>query len=67
MKTYSFWYSETDTFKGYFQAEDKAKARALLLRIQDGELATIDLPEWESKSKNFDFELDIDTLEELEG
>lgn len=67
MKTYSFWYSETDTFKGYFQAEDKAKARALLLRIENGELDTTDLPEWESKSKNYDVELDIDSLEELEG
>jgi hypothetical protein len=66
-KLYSFWYTESDTFKGYFRAEDKAQARALLLRIQNGELDTTDLADWDSKSKDYALELDIDTLEELEG
>lgn len=66
-KLYSFWYTEAETFKGYFEAEDEAKARALLLRIQNGELDTTDLPEWNSRAKNYELEFDIETLEELEG
>ena len=63
MTQFSFWYSETSTFKGYFEADSLEEAKKLLEQINDGEISLDDLPSFENKSKEFGLEAELDTLE----
>lgn len=65
MPTYSFWYSETATYKGYFVADNEEHAKALLEKVRNHqEINVEDLPDWEAKLKEYDVEIDPQTLAE---
>lgn len=66
MPTYSFWYTEQETFKGYFEAKDAEEARKLLGQLQDGEIDYTDIETWESKGKDYSLDIGIETLTELD-
>ena len=67
MKTYTFWYTESYTYKGGFEAESLEQAQELLAKVfDDGELNFEDLPEFWSKDKGYDAEYSPETLEEHE-
>lgn len=53
-----FWYSEEIVNKAYFVAESEEQGRELLRQVQDGEIFLEDLPEFYSKSKNYEATLD---------
>ena len=65
MATFSFWYSETYTNKGFFEADSEEQAQELLGKVQYGELGLEDLPSWGFKDKGYDFEAEPSTLEEI--
>jgi len=65
MKTYSIWFSETDTYKMFFQAESLEEAEKLIYKVRSGELDTTDLPKMEKVGKNYEEEFATETLEEL--
>jgi hypothetical protein len=64
MNDYTFWYSETNTYKAGFKAENFQQAQDLLSQVFDGETPIEDLPEFWSKGKDFEFEYSPETLEE---
>lgn len=63
MPTYTFWYSETATYKGYFTAENLEQAKELLAKT-GREINAEDLPNWEQKLKEFEVEVSPETLAE---
>ena len=63
-KRYSFWYSEVDTFKGYFNAENIEEADEMLKLLNNGDISLEDLSNFTNVSK--DYEL-IAEPAELEG
>ena len=65
MAQFEFWYSETQTFKGYFEAESIEEAVKLLEQAQDGEIAFDDLPQWWNKDKGFELEFDPNSVKEI--
>jgi hypothetical protein len=64
MKTYTFWYSETYTYKAGFQAESLEEAKKLLNDVFDGERDINTLPEFWFKDKGYETEYSSDTIEE---
>lgn len=58
MKEYTIWYSETQTFKGYFKANNKEEAIAKLTQLRDGEIDFDDIRDWFEKGKDTFLELD---------
>ena len=66
-KGYTFWYTESYTNKGYFEAESKEEALALLAKVASGDTCLDELPEWWYKDKGYELDMSTDTLEELEG
>jgi hypothetical protein len=67
MPKFTFWYSETYTNKGWFEAENEAEARQLLSKVQDGDLDINELPNLGFKDKGYDLEISPETLEEIEN
>lgn len=65
MKTYSIWFSEIDTYKMFFQAENLEEAQKLINKVSSGEIDTTDLPEMEKVGKKYEEEFAENTLEEL--
>jgi hypothetical protein len=53
-KKYSFWYSEVQTNKGYFVAENEQEANEMLKLVNDGDISLDDLSGFHSKSKEFE-------------
>ena len=66
MGKYAVWYDQTDTYKLWLEADSLEQAKALLQRVNTGELGVEDLPEFDSKLKGVEIQVAIDTLEELE-
>lgn len=64
MKHYTFWYQETDTYRGHFEAESLEQAKAMLENVFDGEGMLSDLPKFEAVGKGYDAEYSPETLEE---
>lgn len=64
-KTYSFWYDETTTCKGYVDAEDLYQAFELIKQAQNGEIAFEDLPGFIEKPKSATIEVDFDSVGEV--
>jgi hypothetical protein len=63
LKQYTFWYSETDTYKAGFMAANDDEAKELLAKVFDtGELSLDDLPDAWSKSKSIETEYAPETL-----
>lgn len=65
-KTYTFWYSETYTYKGGFDAENLEEAKELLSKVFDGEIGIEELPEFWNKDKGYEADYSPETLEEWE-
>jgi hypothetical protein len=63
-KRYSFWYSQIETFKGYFTAENQEAADEMLKLLNDGDISLDDLENFLATAK--DYEL-IAEQAELEG
>ena len=64
MATYSIWYTEAETYKGYFEAENAEAAKKLLHDLEDGFINFDDLPDWYSKGKDYSLNIAHETLEE---
>ena len=66
-KTFTFWYSETVTYKGWFEAESIEQARELLEQVMSADIdMEADLPKFGFKDKGFELEIDLGTIEEIE-
>lgn len=65
MRLYSIWFSETDTYKMFFQAKNLEEAQKLINKIRSGEINTTDLPEMEKVGKSFEEDYVMESLEEL--
>jgi hypothetical protein len=63
MKRYVFWYSETLTSKGFFDAESLEEAQELLSRFEQGEIGSSDLPSFSDSLKAVEVEVDLSSLE----
>ena len=63
-KRYSFWYSEVQTFKGYFNAENQQEADEMLKLLNDGDISLEDLSGFQTKTKEYEL---IAEPAELEG
>lgn len=64
MKTYTFWYNETHTYKGGFHAKSLEEAKELLRKAFNNDIDMNDLPDFWYKDKGYDFELAPETIEE---
>ena len=53
-----FWYSEEIVYKAFFTAESEEQAKSLMKQLEDGEITTDDLPDFYSKSKNYEVNFD---------
>ena len=65
MPSYEIWYSESYTYKAWFDAENKEEAVKLLEQVQNGDLMIDDLPEFGNKDKGYELELGPSEVEEL--
>ena len=66
MATYAIWYSEVETFKGYFEAETEKEARELMEKVRDGIIDYTDIEGWESRAKDYSLDVGLDTLKQLD-
>lgn len=62
MPTYEFWYSETDTYKAWFDAKNSRQAEKLLREVFDGDKVLGDLPNFDNNSKDYDADYSPETL-----
>lgn len=53
-KRYSFWYSEVQTHKGYFNAENEDEANEMLKLVNAGDISLEDLSGFMSKIKEYE-------------
>jgi len=53
-KKYSFWYSEVQTFKGYFNAENQQEADEMLKLVNNGDISLEDLSGFQTKTKEYE-------------
>ena len=66
MPTYTFWYSETYTNKGWFTADNLEHAKKLLEEIEQGEASFDELTDWGYKDKGYDLDIDPVSIEEID-
>jgi hypothetical protein len=62
MPTYEFWYSETDTYKAWFDAKNSRQAKKLLREVFEGDKVLGDLPNFDNNSKDYDADYSPETL-----
>lgn len=67
MARYTVWYSETYTYKAWFEAESKEHAQELLEQVRGSEIDVEELPEFGNKDKNYELDIAVETLEEVEN
>lgn len=67
MARYTVWYSETYTYKAWFEADSKEHAQELLGQVRDSEIDVEELPEFGNKDKNYELDVAVETLEEVEN
>jgi hypothetical protein len=53
-KRYSFWYSEVQTYKGYFNAENEDEANEMLKLVNTGDISLEDLSGFQTKIKEYE-------------
>lgn len=58
MMTYEFWWSTTETNKATFTANSLEEAKALLASVDNKELLFDDLPNFESRNKGLEIQID---------
>jgi hypothetical protein len=64
MPTYEFWYTEEVIYKAGFEAESYEQAEGLLIELQNGVIATTELPEFGNTIKGSELQIGLDTLYE---
>ncbi len=67
MAKYTVWYSETYTYKAWFEADSKEHAQELLEQVRGSEIEVEELPEFGNKDKNYELDVAVETLEEVEN
>jgi len=67
MPKFTIWFNETELMKMSFEADNLEHAKELLNKVIDWELDTMDLPDVDKSSKDFQVEFDMSTLRELKG
>ncbi len=67
MPEYEFWYSETYTYKAYFQADDNTEAKGLLRMVENGEIGPDDINGIHLKDKGYEIDIDMVSLSRLDG
>ena len=65
MAEYVFWYTEGTIKKGFFTADTLEEAREYLASVADGPMDLEDLPNFSSKEKTFDLDVNEGTLKEV--
>jgi hypothetical protein len=63
-KKYSFWYSEVQTFKGYFTAENQEQADEMLKLLNNGDIGLEDLSGFQTKAEEYELIAEPAELEE---
>ena len=66
MAEFEIWYSEVETFKGYFHAKDKKEAEELLDKLRSGLIDFDDIEGWYSKAKEYSLELEPKSVTKLD-
>ena len=66
MATFTVWFSQTDTSKAWFEAENKEQALALLEKLNSGEIDHTQLDNLSIKLKEVELEFDPFTLEQID-
>jgi hypothetical protein len=61
-----FWYSEEIVNKAYFTADSEEQGRELLKQLEDGEISLDGLPNFFSKVKSYETELDMPQFFKIE-
>lgn len=61
-----FWYAEEIVNKAYFTADSEEQGRELLKQLENGEISLDDLPNFFSKVKNYETELDTPEFFKIE-
>ncbi len=67
MAKYTVWYSETYTYKAWFEADSMEHAQELLGQVRDSEIEVEELPEFGNKDKNYELDVAVESLEEVEA
>jgi hypothetical protein len=62
---YVFWYTESTVKKGFFEADTLEEAREYLASVADGPMDLEDLPSFSSKDKDYDLDINEETLKEV--
>ena len=65
MPSYEIWYSESYTYKAWFDAENKEEALKLLEQVENGDLIIDDLPGFGKKDKGYELDIGAQEVEEL--
>lgn len=65
MPRYQVWYSETYTYKAWFDADNEEHAQDLLGEVYAGQVDIDDLPSADKSCKNYELDIDLGTVEEM--
>jgi hypothetical protein len=65
MPEFEIWYSETYTYKGWFQAENKEQAIEMLEAVEQGETLLDDLAGFGHKDKGYELDIEPLSVEEI--
>jgi hypothetical protein len=65
MPEFEIWYSETYTYKAWFQADSKEQAIEMLEAVDQGETQIDDLAGFGNKDKGYDFDLEPLSVKEI--
>ena len=65
MAEFVFWYTEDSVKKCLFEADTLEEAREYLASVASGPMDLEDLPNFSSKDKDYNLEINEDTLKEI--
>lgn len=65
MKSYEIFWSEKDTYRGWFDAENAEDAKRQLEMVENGELTIEELTGNSGVGKYYHFEIDFASLQEI--
>lgn len=65
MKTYKFWYRETDTYKAFIEANTYAEAERKLKGVMRGDFDITEVTNNSASGKDYELDIDLSTLEEV--
>lgn len=65
MALFEIWYSESTTYKAWFEAESKEAAQKMLEDVREGDAQLEELPNFENRDKGYELDLDPNDVEEV--